>query len=199
VATLTAMRRAGPGRVALDVDGRPWRTVPDDVVARCGLHAGLALDRSRLRLLRSELRRAEALATAGRALAQRPLSRRRLSDRLRRRGIPPPAEREVLEELAAIGLVDDAKVARARADKLADRGWGDTAIRARLEADGFEETAVRAALAGLSAEADRATTVAAGTSSAHRAWSLLARRGFSPDAIEGALGALDADQEIGLG
>jgi SOS response regulatory protein OraA/RecX len=199
VAVLTALRRARPGHVALEVDGRPWRTVPDAVVVRCRLHAGLELDRPRLRQLRSELRRADALATAGRALAQRPLSRRRLGDRLRRRGIPPPAEREALEELTAIGLVDDAKLARARAENLAGRGLGDAAIRARLEADGFEETAARAALAALPSEADRATAVAAGASGPRGAWSLLIRRGFSPDAIEAALGALDADQEVGLG
>ena len=66
-ATLTALRRAGPGRVALDVDGRPWRTVPDDVVVRARLVAGLELDRETLRLVRRELARARGLQTAGRA------------------------------------------------------------------------------------------------------------------------------------
>src|SRR5918996_5821062 len=137
VATLTALRRARAGRVALELDGQPWRTVPDDVVVRCGLHAGLTLDRPRLRLLRTELKRAEALATAGRALAQAPLSRRRLGERLRRRGVTPEAERAAVGTLAAAGLVDDARLAHGRAQTLADRGWGDLAIAARLEREGF--------------------------------------------------------------
>jgi regulatory protein len=179
--------------VTLEVDGQPWRTVPDDVVVRCGLHAGLILDRPRLRLLRTELRRAEGLATAGRALAQRPLSRRQVSERLRRRGVAPPVERETLGTLATAGLVDDARLARARAAGLADRGWGDLAIAARLHRDGLEEAETRAALAELPPEQGRAAALIADVSDGRKAWSLLARRGFSPDAIEGALGSLDAE------
>jgi regulatory protein len=199
VATLTALRRARAGGVRLEVDGQPWRTVPDDVVVRCGLHAGLALDRARLRLLRAELRRAEALATAGRALAERPLSRRQVSERLRRRGVAPPVEHETLGTLAAAGLLDDARLARTRAAVLADRGWGDIAIAARLQRDGLEEAEVRVALAALPPEAGRAAAVVADVSEGHKAWSLLVRRGFSPDAIEGALGSLDAEHQGGLG
>lgn len=199
MATLTALRRARTGRVALELDGQPWRTVPDEVVVRCGLHAGLTLDRPRLRLLRTELRRAESLATAGRALAQRPLSRRQVSERLRRRGVAPPIERETLSTLAAAGLVDDARLARARAAALADRGWGDLAIAERLRREGLEEGEAGAALADLSPEVGRAAALVAGLSDPRKAWSLLARRGFSPDASEQALGALDADDRGGLG
>jgi regulatory protein len=196
---LTALRRAGAGRVRLDVDGQPWRTVPDEVVVRCGLHAGLTLDRPRLRLLRRELRRTEALATAGRALTQRPLSRRQVSERLRRRGVPPAVEGETLGTLAAVGLLDDARLAKTRAAALADRGWGDIAIATRLRSDGVEEADVRAALAGLPPESTRAAALVADVPNRRKAWSLLARRGFAPDAIEGALGSLDAEHERGLG
>jgi len=185
--------------VTLEVDGQPWRTVPDDVVVRCSLHAGLILDRPRLRLLRTELRRAEGLATAGRALAQRPLSRRQVSERLRRRGVAPPVERETLGTLVAAGLVDDTRLANARAAALADRGWGDLVIAARLQHDGLEETDVQVALAALPPEAGRAAALAAESSDRRKAWSRLARRGFSPDAIEDALGSLDADDQPGLG
>jgi SOS response regulatory protein OraA/RecX len=198
VATLTALRRSGPGRVGLEVDGRPWRTVPDDVVVQCGLHAGLTLDRARLRLMRRELLRAEALATAGRALAQAPLSRRRLGERLRRRSIAPSAEREALGTLAEAGLLDDERLAQGRAQTLAERGWGDLAIAARLEGEGFAEDDIRGALSVLAPEGPRAAAVAAKhTKSRRKAWAALARRGFSPDAAEEALGALDADDEEG--
>lgn len=199
MATLTALRRARVGRVTLEVDGQSWRTVPDDVVVRCGLHAGLTLDRPRLRLLRAELRRAEALATAGRALAQRPLSRREVSERLRGRGVAPLVEQETLVTLATAGLLDDARLAKARAAALADRGWGDLAIATRLRRAGLEEAQVRAALANLPPEAGRAAARVGDVADRRKAWSLLARRGFSPDAIEGALGSLDAEQEAGLG
>ena len=194
MATVTALRRAGPGRVALEVDGRPWRTVPDSVVVRCGLHAGLELDRPRLRLLRAELERAEALATAGRALARASLSRRRVSERLRRRGTRPAAEREALEALETAGVVDDPRVAQARAAALADRGWGDLAIAARLEGEGFEEAVARGALATLPPEPERAAAFAGRLGAPRRkAWNALARRGFSPEVIEDAVGSLDAD------
>jgi regulatory protein len=192
VPVLTALRRARAGRVTLEVDGQPWRTVPDDIVVRCGLHAGLTLDRPRLRLLRTELRRAEALATAGRALAQRPLSRRQVSERLRRRGVTPPVEHETVARLATAGLLDDARLAKDRAAALADRGWGDIAIATRLQRDGLEVAEVRVALEGLAPEEGRAAAGVVDVSDRRKAWSLLVRRGFSPDAIEAALGSLDA-------
>jgi regulatory protein len=198
MATLTALRRSGPGRVALEVDGRPWRAVPDDVVVRCGLHAGLTLDRPRLRLLRTELRRAEALEVAGRALARAPLARRRLAQRLHSRGVAPAAERDAVGTLAAAGLVDDARLARERAHALADRGWGDLAIAVRLERAGFGDDDVRNALDGLAPERERAAAAAAKLGRPRRrAWGALARRGFSPEALEDALGSLDADGEPG--
>ena len=66
--TVTRLRDARSGRVAVELDGAPWRTLPVDVVARAGLTEGRALDRPALRLLRQELRRAEALTVAGRGL-----------------------------------------------------------------------------------------------------------------------------------
>jgi regulatory protein len=199
VNTLTALRRARSGRVALEVDGQPWRTVPDEVVVRCELYAGLTLDRPRLRLLRAELRRSEALATAGRALTQRPLSRRRLAERLQRRGVPPAVEREAMETVAAAGLLDDTRLASARAAALVEGGWGDLAIATRLRREGIEEADVRTAIADLPAEAERAAGLVARIPDRRKAWSLLARRGFAPDAIEGAVGALDAEDSVGLG
>jgi hypothetical protein len=73
-AVLTALRRARAGRVALEVDGRPWRVVPDEVALAAGLRAGLVLDRAALRRLRRELRRVEAMEAAARVLAHRDLA-----------------------------------------------------------------------------------------------------------------------------
>lgn len=199
MATLTALRRARPGLVALEVDGHPWRTVPDDVVVRCGLHAGLPLDRPSLRLLRTELRRVEALAAAGRALAARPLSRHGVSRRLRGRGVAPAAEREALATLEAAGIIDDAGLARARAAALAERGWGNAAVEARLATEGFVAADVDAAVAELPPEAERAARLADSIPDGRKAWSRLARRGFSAEAIESALPGLDGRDGCGLG
>lgn len=188
---LTAVRRERPGRVALEVDGRAWRVVPDDVVARCGLTPGIVLERALLRRLRTELRRAEALGAATRSLARRDLSARRLRERLDARGIRAPAAEAALATLESAGVLDDARLARSRAAALADRGWGDAAIAARLEQEGIGRERVPAALSHLLPEPERAAALAAGTPDSRAAWRLLARRGFSPDSIEHAVGVLD--------
>jgi regulatory protein len=191
--TLTAVRRERPGRVALEVDGGPWRVVPDDVVVRCGLAPGIALERPLLRRLRRELRRAEALGAATRSLARRDLSARRLRERLEARGIRAPAAEAALATLESAGVLDDARLARARATALAERGWGDAAVVARLERDGIGPEPTRAALGELRPEAERAAALAAGAPDPRAAWRLLARRGFAADSIEHAVGVLDED------
>jgi regulatory protein len=191
--TLTAVRRERPGRVALEVDGSAWRVVPDDVVVRCGLAPGLPLERPLLRRLRRELRRAEALGAATRTLARRDLSSRRLRERLEARGVRAQAAEEALAVLESAGVVDDARLARSRAAALAERGWGDAAVAARLTRDGIGDEAARAALAELPPEPERARALAAGAADRRAAWRRLARRGFSPESIEHAVGVLDEE------
>lgn len=179
--------------MALEVDGKPWRVVPDDVLVRCRLAPDTALDRPRLREIRRELLRAEALGAAVRALSHRDLSERRLRERLASRGVRSDAAESVVAALASAGAVDDARLAHARAASLSDRGWGDAAIGARLEQEGLAAELVSGALAGLPPESLRAAGIAARAPDRRAAWRLLARRGFSPDAIEDALGPLDED------
>jgi SOS response regulatory protein OraA/RecX len=180
------------------VDGEPWRTVPDEVVVRCGLAAGVALERPLLRRLRRELRHAEALAVAGRTLRRRDLSARRLAERLEKAGVAPAAERSALRTLTDARVLDDRRFATTRASALAERGWGDTAIVARLEAEGVSEADAREALAGLPAETARARTLSSGLDRA-KSWALLARRGFDQETIEAVVGSLDEDPGGGLG
>jgi SOS response regulatory protein OraA/RecX len=196
---ITALRRQRPGSVAVEVDGRRWRVVPDDVVVRCGLAAGVQLERPLLRELRRELRRAEALAAATGVLSRRDVSRRRLDERLRARGATASESERAVATLESAGLVDDARLARRRAEILAERGWGDGAISARLQAEGVAAELVRAAVAELSPEGERAAALARQAPDRRRAWKLLARRGFSADAAEFALGPLDEEPSAGLG
>jgi len=191
---LTAVRRARPGRVELEVDGRRWRLVPDEVVLRCGLAAGLELDRPLLRALRRELRRAEALGAAVRTVSRRDVSTRRLHDRLAARGVRRADAERAVATLAGAGVLDDAKTAASRARALEERGWGDTAVAARLAGEGFGVDDVRAALAELRPERERADALAARASDPGAAWKLLARRGFAPETLEDVVGTLDADR-----
>lgn len=189
--TLTAVRRSRPGRVALEIDGRPWRVVPDDVVVRCGLRAGLKLGRPLLRDLRRELRRSEALATAVRTVSRRDISAVRLRQRLDARGIATQEAEAAVETLSAAGVVDDDRLARSRARALAERGWGDAAVAARLAQEGLPSQAVTSALAELPAERERAAELGARTPDRRALWRLLARRGFAPETIEDIVGPLD--------
>ena len=188
--SVTALRACGPGRVAVEVDGAPWRVVPVDVVVRAGLAEGRVLDRPALRLLRHELRRAEALRAATRALRARDLSSRRLSESLARADVAPQAAAETLEMLARAGLVDDGRVAANRAQSLAERGYGDAAIRHRLEAEGLPPEAVEQALSGLAAEAERAARIVERRGTGARTARYVRARGFGEEAVEAALGAV---------
>ena len=119
---VTRLREHRRGRVAVELDGAPWRTLPVDVVVRAGLAEGRELDRPALRLLRQELRRAEALAVAARALRRQDLSERGIAERLARASVAPAAVEESLAVLARAGLVDDCRFARTRAGSHAERG-----------------------------------------------------------------------------
>jgi SOS response regulatory protein OraA/RecX len=189
VPTVTALRDDRRGRVTVELDGAPWRVLPVDVVVRAGIAEGRALDRPALRLLRRELRRAEALRVAGRALRHRDLSRRRLAERLEGAGVTPIAAEESLDALESSGIVDDRRVARSRSSSLAERGYGDEAIRHRLLAEGLKQALVEEALAGLEPESERARPLIERRGPGPRTARYLFGRGFGEEAVEGALGA----------
>ena len=181
------------------MDGEPWRAVPDEVVVRCGLSAGVELDRPLLRQLRRELRRAEALDLAGRTLRRRDVSLRRLSERLERAGVAPAAGRSALLALSEARIVDDARLADGRAATLAERGWGNTAIAARLESEGIPEAEAGSAIAKLEPETARAARAAAAVSDPRKVWALLTRRGFDEETIGAIVETLDGETGGGLG
>src|SRR5262245_26112992 len=195
---ITALRRAGPGQVEVVLDGRKWRTVSDSIVARCGLRADLPVDRPLARSLARQLRHERASPMAGRARRSRPLSEHRRRERLRSRGVRPDAEQATLAMLSGSGLVDDVRLACGRALALAERGWGDAAIEARLAAEGLTEPEIGRALAELDPEPRRAAGIIGGLPP-RKGWALLQRRGFGPETIESVIGALDEDVLDGLG
>jgi SOS response regulatory protein OraA/RecX len=188
VPTVTGLREDRRGRVAVELDGSPWRTFPADVVVRAGISRGRALDRPALRQLRRELRRAEALAVAGMALRARDLSARELALRLEQRAVSPSAAEESLAVLSAAGLVDDARLAENRAESLAGRGYGNAAIRHDLERRGVGADLVEAALGGLEPEAERAGRIVARRGTGAGTARYLAGKGFGEEVLEQAAG-----------
>jgi SOS response regulatory protein OraA/RecX len=188
VPTITALREDRRGGVALELDGAPWRTVPVAVAARAGLVEGRTLDRPALRTLRRELRRAEALALAGRALRARDLPRARLAARLERAAVAPAAAEASLRALEDVGAVDDDRFARARAVSLAERGYGDAAIRHDLESQGVARDVVDAALEPLEPEIERVRPIVERRGASARTARFLAGKGFTQESCEAALG-----------
>ena len=176
------------GRVAVELDGAPWRTLPVDVVARAGLAEGRILDRPALRLLRRELRRAEALEVAGRALRRQDLSARGITERLGRASVAPAAVEESLAVLSRAGLVDDARFARTRAGSLAERGYGDAAIGYDLRLQGVDPELVQQTLESLEREGERARRLVERRGPGAKTARYLASKGFGEEAVEAAVG-----------
>jgi len=187
MSVVTALRKQPRGRVEVELDGAPWRLVPTEVVVRSRLVVGRALDRETARTFARELRRADALTRALRVLTARDRSRRSLDDRLGAAGVAPRPRREVLETLERAGLVDDDRLAAARADALAERGYGDAAIRFDLERQGLTDESVAAALARLEPERQRAQRLVERRGESARTARWLAQRGFDAGTVEDAV------------
>jgi SOS response regulatory protein OraA/RecX len=183
---VTALRAAGRGRIAVELDGARWRTLPVEAVASAGLGVGTELDRPRARAVRRALRRSEAVSVAGRALRYRDLSAARLEQRLERARVAPAPRDEALAALARAGLVDDERFAHGRAAALAARGLGDAAIRYDLERERVGAELIESALAELRPETERAEWIVAARGRGPATARFLARRGFCEDAVEAA-------------
>src|SRR5438034_7654622 len=182
-AIVTALRAARRRRVAVDLDGQPWRALPLEAVVRAGLAVGCELDRSRARALGRELRRLRALEAATGALRHRDLSRRDVEARLERRGVPAAARANALAALSSAGLVDDERYARARAEHLARRGYGDGYIQHDLASKGVSSELAAAAIGVLEPEPQRAARLGPGRD-AQATIRRLSRRGFAPESLE---------------
>ena len=179
---VTGLRERKRGRVAVELDGRPWRVLPADAVVRAGLAIGRPLDRPTARELAREIRRARALAAATRSLARATAPSGLSNSGWHGRGIREPRARMRSRHSLAPVLVDDARLAESRAELLARRGYGDAAIRADLRRRLIAPEAADAAVASLEPEVERLRRVLerperhAGTSPAPRRTRLLARR-----------------------
>jgi len=142
---------------------------------------------------RKQPQASDPIDLAARALRHRDRSRREIDERLARAGVEDDRRSDALAALERIGYVDDARFAAGRAASLADRGFGDGAIRELLAADGVPTDAVEEAVRGLEAEAARVAAIVASLGASPRTAARLARKGFGEDAVEAAVGGFAAD------
>ena len=193
---VTALRASGRRSVAVELDGRRWRTLPLEVVVRAGLAAGSELERQQVRVLARERRRLAALDVAVEAVRRRDRSEQDVRARLERRGVPAAERERALGTLRIAGALDDGRYACGRAEGLARRGYGDAAIRHDLERSGVGAAEIEAALEALPLESERAVEQARRLGGGLRAARGLARRGFGEDVVE-ALVAGAEETEVG--
>ena len=189
---VTALREVR-GKVAVELDGAPWRTLAPEAVLETRLAVGRELDRSCARALARALRRQRAESVALRALARHDRSRASLDARLSGAGVAAAERQHVLGRAERSGLVDDARFAATRARQLAERGAGDLLVLADLERQGVDEHVARDAVVALDPEADRAARIIARRGATPQTLRYLASRGFGEEALE----AFVADIESG--
>jgi SOS response regulatory protein OraA/RecX len=128
--------------------------------------------------------RSSALESAVQALARRDLSAEGLAAWLERRGVAEDERAEVVAALLDAGYLNDARVAAERVRRLAERGYGDAAIRYDLERKGIGEELVERAIGGLAPERERAGELARRYGGGVRALRTLERKGFTQEALE---------------
>ncbi|MDP8911817.1 MAG: RecX family transcriptional regulator [Actinomycetota bacterium] len=188
MARVTKLTPVGGDQVRVQVDGLDWRVMPTDAAARAGLLEGVELRRERLRRLRRELLRSDALDVAARLLRERDRSAAVVERSLVEAGIAPSARRDALEALERAGYVDDDRLVPRRAATLAARGAGDRLIRERLAHEGFPSEAVERAVDGLPPERERATRLLSDGEAELRTARRLGRKGFSDETIAAVTG-----------
>jgi SOS response regulatory protein OraA/RecX len=181
---ITGLREVSASDVLVELDGAPWRKIPLTAAARAGLRVGKRLEREDLRLLGRELRRAEALTKATRMLARRPLPRALLEERLEKKGVAPVALEEAVEALEHAHYLNDRSYALDRAQSLAERGYGNAAVRYILEQEKVGSGLIEDAISSLEPELERARAIARAVSDRKKLLGRLARRGFSAETLE---------------
>jgi regulatory protein len=126
----------------------------------------------------------EARELALRALSHRDRSRRELEQRLGRAGISAEERDEALNELAAAGLLSDARFAEARARGLVAKNGSDSLIRNDLRRHGIDREEIAEILEGLEGEAERAARIFERRGGGDRAIRYLAAKGFSRESLD---------------
>ena len=185
------------GTVRIDVDEQRFASVPAEVVLAEGLRVGRALDGTLRDRLGTAAEQESAYRTGLRALERRGFARADLARRLLRKGHARAAVESALEQLADIGMLDDAVFAEHYVATRAARGRGPSRLIRDLIAMGVERRVIDRALAAHRADGGETTEVPLALASKRaaqlgnlpraakrrRLLAYLARRGFSGSEI----------------
>lgn len=131
----------------IQVGGHPYYTIPRSVVLAEHLEPGQPIDEALHERLGRAADQEAAVRAALRILELRPYARTDLGRRLIRRGHARDAVAAALEEVAALGLLDDAAFARSYAETRAARGRGPMRVRRDLLGMGVAREVADAAVA----------------------------------------------------
>ena len=161
--------RGAADRVAVELDGEPWRRVPREAVATAGLAVGVELDASELRAL---ARRSCGDSTRCAAVRERfaiATTRRVARAQARARGVAAAARRRDARHARRGSASSTTRGSPAsRAQALAERGSGDLLIARRPRAAGRRRRARAAKRSRRSSRSARAPSA------------IVARRGGGP-------------------
>lgn len=135
-------------------------------------------------MLRTELRRRQALDAALVVLRARDHTASSLAGRLERRGVAAVERRHTVAALARAGLVDDERFAHARAALLVERGCGDLLIADDLERNGVAASLAAEAISSLEPERERAAALVHAAGVTPATLRRLAGKGFDIASLE---------------
>lgn len=191
----------GAGALRVQVNGRPFCTIPAETGRELALRPGQVVDPA----LRERLGRAADAQAAYRfilaALGRRGFARRDLERRLVHRGHPREAARAAIERATAGGLLDDRDFAHSYAEAKSARGRGPARLLRDLFAMGVDrgiaDEAIAAAWAGEDRQSEAVLALARKRSGQlgsiarpvlrRRLLAYLARRGFAGAEVRAAV------------
>ncbi len=136
-----------PACVRIHVGGHPYYTIPRSVAVAERLEPGRPIDEALHERLGRAADQEAAVRAALRMLELRPYARTDLGRRLVNRGHAGNAVAAALEEVAGLGLLDDAAFARSYAETRAGRGRGPMRVRRDLLGMGIAREVADAAVA----------------------------------------------------
>ncbi len=194
--------RENRGMVEIILEGASFARLRKCYFEKCPLAAGDDIDETAWLDRVAAAQFADAYEAALSSLDRSARTAHDLSNALRRRGIVQPAIDAVISRLTENGLIDDARYAQRMAELQASKPVGLYAFKRKLRAKGISDDDVEDALAAFDDDQQRVAALQA-AQKLYRKYEVLperearaklsqalARRGFTWDAIEGAIEAL---------
>lgn len=201
IITAIKQQKRKKNRYSIFIDGEYSFPASDEIVARLRLKEGADVDEDEIRRVIGEEQRRQALDDSFRMLALRAHSRKELGEKLARKSFSAEVITATLERLQELGYINDRNFAAQRLNTLRSQGKGREWIKADLKDKGMDSETVadvlakqefspQDELAAARALADKKWPQLAGVpaqAAVRRLAGFLSRRGFSTEAIAGAL------------